>query len=231
MKILVVIGNRDFRFISLARSLENCGIEIGVSNDPRQEDIDSFSPDIIVHNTNKVILSKAIMINPKVETLQPFIDLGGVKSAKYDSRFATDISYIGSADDFGQTFAKIVSLKRKLKVFYNVPTGGFNYAGLVALEDGPSVNKSSLVSLIPKEDLGYRELDIIASEGNPVKFEEEDQFLSDIADGINGKRFTGKMSKEEIFKSHTNFDRMSVVLKDNGLTKLAEKIKKSKDKV
>ena len=77
----------------------------------------------------------------------------------------------------------------------------------------------------------FKLLDIIYSGGNPIVYLNDEQFISDIYDALNGKSFRDNfIPKEEVFNNHTNYDRMSDIFEKIGLSKMSKKILESKGK-
>ena len=91
-------------------------------------------------------------------------------------------------------------------------------------------------SLLDKADsdtsiYSYKLLDIVYSGGNPILHIDDEQFMTDINDAINGKCFRNNfMSQQEIFNQHTNYDRMSEIFSKLGLNKMSKMILDSKGK-
>ena len=227
MRILINIDKADFRFINLVKPLEKLDVSLGVVTGKLDRSIvDRFNPDIVVHNSPSFNMNCAnIAVNDiTYATLGPFTN---IPDSKEDPLFSSDVCYIGDVKDFGSELFELMD-RYDFKLFSHVAYSFPSYCGNLIQEDTGNAYRNSKVSIIPSSDFGYREMDIVISDGNPVKFKNRDQFLSDVHDGVNGKRFSSKYTKEQILQNHTNFDKLSEVFKNSGLNQLALKVKELK---
>lgn len=223
MKILLLIENNDFRVNLLVKVFEHIKEQIGFLNTVDFAAINEFSPDIIIHNTNK-ILPACPKVKIDQDSLKPFVDPFLFTELKYDKKYDSDVVYIGDPYDFGDNLKEILSLDCKTRLHCsNNRITGF-YSGIITDKECITSYHSSKCSIIPPDDLGFRELDIIMSEGNPVK----DDYSTNIKKAIDGHKFSGSMSKDEIQNKYTNFDIMSSILKANSLKGLSNMILRAK---
>jgi len=120
-------------------------------------------------------------------------------------------------------------LGHNVKNFYSSPSMLSCYSGSVTMDKCWNIYKSAKVSPIPKNDIGYRELDVIISGGNPLKYRDHDSFISEATKAIvNGKKFKQIHSKDEILSTHTNYERVSNIIEDMGFKAVAKKIRQEK---
>lgn len=227
MRILVNINKVDFRFGNLVKPLEKLDIALGVVVGKLDKDvIDRFNPDIVIHNG--FLKSDGFIEIPigdiTYSLLGPFTALS---SSEVDVKYNSDICYIGDVKDFGNDLYQLMD-QYNFKLFSHIAYSFPSYCGNLTQENTGKAYKNAKVSVVPVNDFGYREMDIIVSDGNPVKFQNKDQFFSDVHDGVNGKKFTTNYTKEEILEKHTNYDKLSKVFKDIGLTQLASQVKELK---
>lgn len=227
MRILALTNIKDFRFFSLIKPLQFLKSDSGILMSEDPEEIKRFNPDIIIHNINGFKFD-CLTTYVDLNSLSPFIDLTVNRTIKPEKYFESDMCYFGEALDFGLGILPLLS-KYRAKFFCHHPSGGVSYSGALNIDDSYKAYKLSKASLIPPNDSGYRELDIIVADGNPVKFVNNEQFVEDVESAINGKRFTYK-SKSDIINNSTNFDRLSDFLKVTRLSKLAKEVRDNKRK-
>jgi hypothetical protein len=236
MKILIYNNANDFRFASLTKCLSTLGIEVGsVEGTATKQDIVNFNPTILIHNISSSIKEEKdkfaeIIINEETyKKIGPFT--GYLKHYIQDNNaFKSDISYIGSPDDFGLEMYRYFNCEYDTKIFGNKPIPIMGYCGAVSQNDTFNIYKNSKVSIVPKNDLGFRVMDIIAAGGNPVKFEDSNQFHEDIKSSIGNKIKIDDKLRNKILKESTVFDKMSEILKNAGLSVLSRQLKNLKEK-
>lgn len=164
----------------------------------------------------------------KLEGLKPFINLSEFTDPKVLQKYDTDVVYLGSATDMDSSLLDLYSDGVRVRYYYSKAENRPCYAGFVPMSECWNVYKNSKVSPIPMKDLGYRELDIIMAGGNPLQYTNKRQFISDVVDGVNGKRFKPSKSKAEILFQHTNFDRISAIMAEIGQKDISKEIKERK---
>lgn len=164
----------------------------------------------------------------KLEGLKPFINLSEFTEPKILPKYETDVVYLGNVTDMDSSLLDLYSSGFRVRYYYGKTEGRPCYAGSVPMSECWNVYKNSKVSPVPIKDLGYRELDIIMADGNPLKYTNKKQFLRDVADGVGGKRFNQSRSKAEILFQHTNFDRVSAIMAEMGHNDISKEIKERK---
>lgn len=236
MKILVYNNNKDFRFLSLTKCLSLLDIELGlIEGTVSKEDIVRFAPDILIHDINSKIKSNEdsfaeIQIDDDVyKKIGPFTSYLS-EFITDDESFTSDISYIGSPDDFGIELYRYFNEDYNFKLFYENPLPFFSYCGTISKFDIFNAYNKSRVSLVPEKDSGFRELDIIAAGGTPIVFKNREQFHSEIEDSIKNKKTIDNTLRQSVLKEKTAFDKMANVLKINGLSAMGAKLKSLKGK-
>ena len=164
----------------------------------------------------------------KISNLRPFINLSVFSEPVYHTKYTSDVSYIGPISDMESSLLEIYKLGHNVRNYFGTPSLLPCYSGSIPANECWHIYKSSLVCPIPKSDVGYRELDIIASDGNPLKYTNKDEFISEALKGISGKRFKLSTSKTSIFGGNTNFDRVAQILTEIGFSAVAKKILQEK---
>lgn len=164
----------------------------------------------------------------KLSTIRPFINLLLFAESSYQSKYESDISYIGAISDMESSLLDIYKLGYNVRNFFGTPSLLPCYSGSVGASECWSIYRSAKVSPIPKSDIGYRELDIIASDGNPLKYTTKSEFIAEAIKGVNGKKFKLSMSKSAILGSNTNFDRLSQILTEIGFAAISKKVLQEK---
>lgn len=225
MKTLVITNRNDFRVQSLIAPLKNI-MEVGFLQKYDAASIADFGADIVfsdeIENTPDAYDLK------KLSGVRPFINLlsfvESVKLAKYES----DISYIGAISDMESSLLDLYKLGYNVKNFFGSPSLLPCYSGSVGAHDCWNIYRSANVSPIPKSDIGYRELDIIASDGNPLKYTTKSEFIAEAIKGIKGKKFKPSMSKSVVLSNNTNFDRLSQILTEIGFAAISKKVLQEK---
>lgn len=225
MKSLVITSRNDFRIHSLLAPLKEI-MEVGFLKQFDSQSVDDFGADIIF--TDEIEKSPDGYDLKKISNVRPFINLLSYKDPLYLPKYESDVSYIGPISDMSSSLLDVYRLGYNVKNFFGSPSLLPCYSGSIPINECWSVYKSAKVSPIPKGDIGYRELDIIMAEGNPLKYTEKDEFIKEAIKGINGKKFKTIMSKSSIFSGHTNFDRLFQILTDLGFSAIAKKIQQEK---
>lgn len=225
MKTLVITSRNDFRIHSLLAPLRLV-MEVGLLQKYDPASVADFGADIIfsdeMHNTPEAYdLSK-------ISSLRPFINLISFSEPSFSPKYKSDISYIGPISDMESSLLEIYKMGYNVRNFFSSPSLLPCYSGSVGPNECWSIYRSALVCPIPKADIGYRELDIIASGGNPLKYTTRDEFISEAVKGVNGKKFKLSTSTASIFGSNTNFDRLSQILTEIGFSAVSKKILQEK---
>lgn len=240
MKILIYQALDDPRFKSITSTLNSVrDVVIGSCDESVSEkDIKSFNPDVIIHNIpdkSKIFDKESIAINnsgysfDKVgeKYLAPFVALQNKRDLS--DIYISDVCFVGDVMDvFGHEINYVVQNNRISKLFfYHKPLQYRGYAGHCDRYRYHDLYAQSKASLVASPEDSYRILDILYAGGNPVIYENSEQFNNDIHKAVfNNESLIADKEKERsnIFNNHTNFDRMSTVLKDFGLTSLAGKL-------
>jgi len=234
MKILIYNNAKDFRFSSLTKCLSVLDIEVGsVEGTATKQDIVNFNPTILIHNLPSKIkddhdrFAEIVIDNETYKRIGPFT--GYIKDyIQDDDAFKSDIAYIGSPDDFDLELYRYLNSDYDIKIFGNKPLPIMGYCGALTQNDTFNIYKNSKVSVVPKNDLGFREIDIIAAGGNPVKFKDKNQFHEEIESSISNPIKVDDKLRDKVLKEKTVFDKMSEVLKYSGLTVLSKKLIEAK---
>lgn len=225
MKTLVITSRNDFRIHSLVSPLKTI-MEVGFLHKYDPQSVADFGADIVfsdeMHNTPDAYdLSK-------ISNLRPFINLLVFSTPSFCDKYSSDVSYIGPISDMESALLDLYKMGHNVKNFFGTPSLLPCYSGSIPVTECWNVYRSAIVSPIPKSDVGYRELDIIASDGNPLKYTTKSEFISEAVKGISGKKFKHSTSKASIFGSNTNFDRVSQILNEIGFSAVAKKILQEK---
>lgn len=221
MKTLVITNRKDFRLFSLIAPLQEI-MEVGFSQFPDENSIREYRPDIILSDFS---IDGAYDLK-LIGKFPPFVNYSVFREPKLDARFTSDITYLGPLTDIPDLLALA---KYNLRHFDSSPSMTPYYSGSIHINNCFTAYKAAKVCPVPANDIGYRELDIIISDGNPVRYENREQFLRDCASGVAGKKFKGRMSKSVILKHHTNYERISEILESIGKRSVADLIKKRKN--
>lgn len=226
MKTIIISDRNDFRLHSLISPLQSI-MEVGFMKKHDAASFAAFNADIVF--TDEIHLSPDGYDLSKLSTLEPFINFNAFKEGIYLDKYKSDMSYIGPISDMDASMLSIHRLGYNVKNFYGSPSMLSCYSGSVTMDRCWNVYKSAKVSPIPKNDIGYRELDIIAAGGNPLKYRDNTSFISEAIEGIvNGKKFPQIHSKDKILSLHTNYERVSNIVEDMGFKAVAKKIRQEK---
>jgi hypothetical protein len=254
MKILILTEKQDMFYHILVEALSGLDLPVGHAQFPiNPEDITSYDPDIIIHNCEKFAqLDYKNAINIGInETaapntfsyknknssnlIKPFVKLSTAKLN--DERYKSDVVYVGNPSMLPDCIAEVQQKSDvNFKILNNHAVPITQYCGSCTFDDYKKFFHMSKCSLVNNSDssmdlLSFKLLDILYAEGNPVLHENDDQFLSDINDAMNGKSFRDNfISKQEVEEKHTNFNRMSDILAKVGLNKLSKMVLESRGK-
>lgn len=225
MKSLVITSRNDFRVHALMTPLKRI-MEVGFLPKHDEASVDNFGADLIF--TDEIHLSPDGYDLQQVSKLQPFINLSAFSEPTNSAKYESDVSYIGPISDVEGSLLELFRLGYNVKNFYGGASLLPCYSGSISMEQCWDIYKNSKVSPVPKGDIGYRELDIIVSDGNPLKYTSKEEFLSEAIRGIDGKKFKQTTTKRTILSANTNFDRLGMILEKMGFSAVAKKIKQEK---
>lgn len=225
MKTLVITSRNDFRIHSLVAPLRSL-MEVGFLQNYDHAGVADFSPDIVL--TDEIEKTPDGYDLKKISNVRPFINLLSYRDPVPEPKYESDISYIGPISDMGGAMLDLYRLGYNVRNFYASPSMLPCYSGSIPMDECWGVYRNAKVSPIPADDIGYRELDIIASDGNPLKFTTKDEFISEAIKGIKGKRFKHSMPKKVVLGSNTNFDRLSQILTEIGFAAISKKVLQEK---
>ena len=225
MKTLVITSRNDFRIHSLVAPLRSL-MEVGFLQNYDHAGVADFSPDIVF--TDEIEKTPDGYDLKKISNVRPFINLLSYRDPVPEPKYESDISYIGPISDMDSSLLELYRLGYNVRNFFGSPSLLPCYSGSISINDSWSIYRSAKVSPIPKSDMGYREFDVIASDGNPIKFETKQDFISEAIKGIDGKKFKKSITKSQILSANTNFDRLSQILRDIGFSALSTKILQEK---
>jgi len=226
MKTIIISERNDFRLHSLIAPLQRM-MEVGFMKKYEADSYNAFNPDIVF--TDEIHFTPDGYELSKISTLKPFINFNVFREGVYTDKYKSDVSYIGPISDMDSSLILLHRLGHNVKNFYISPSMLSCYSGSVTMDKCWNIYKSAKVSPIPKNDIGYRELDVIISGGNPLKYRDHDSFISEAIKAIvNGKKFKQIHSKDEILSTHTNYERVSNIIEDMGFKAVAKKIRQEK---
>lgn len=226
MKTIIISERNDFRLHSLIAPLQRI-MEVGFMKKYEADSYASFNPDIVF--TDEIHFTPDAYDLSKISTLEPFINFNVFREGVYLDRYKSDMSYIGPISDMDSSMLLLHRLGYNVKNFYSSPSMLSCYSGSVTMDRCWDIYKSAKVSPIPKNDIGYRELDVIISGGNPLKYRDNNSFISEAIKAIvNGKKFKQIYNKDEILSTHTNYERVSNIIEDMGFKAVAKKIRQEK---
>jgi len=232
MKILVNQVQPDFRMQFLTNTATALGFTVGTITTKVEEDIRKFDPDVVIHNDPEenefpCVGKKCITIainNGDAKCcysftdedhpgyIKPFVNIQNPGS--FDERYSSDIAYIGNPSSF---LAILPKIPFDVRVYNDQPLQFSQYFGSISFDEYRKVY-ASIKACILEPGNKYQLLDIIFSDGTPVFFYNDDQLLSDLKDVMGGKKVDYDLvSKSDIVKNDTNFDRLSEILKKQGL--------------
>lgn len=201
-------------------------MEVGFLQKYDEPSVGSFGADLIF--TDEIEKTPEGFDLLQIGKLEPFINLLSYSEPQVSPRYSSDISYVGPISDLESSMLDLFRLGYNVRNFYGTPSLLPCYSGSISMNDSWEVYKNAKVSPIPKFDMGYRELDIIASDGNPLKYISKDEFIKEAIKGVNGKKFKQSTTKKVILSSMTNFDRLAAIIDKMGFSAISKKIKQEK---
>lgn len=252
MKILVYTHKNNFQYNNLIQTLFTIKDKRFVfghcTGQPDEKEIISFSPSVIIHNIDGVVefpvdlkscVSIAInevdherafsLVNEKSKNyIRPFVSPTSTETRNLE-KYSSDVVYIGDPSVFKDALPQLCKLK--FKFFHTKPAHVDGYCGVCNIEDRMKFYRYSKVSVFNNTPFDLtRKLDIIYAGGNPVGYNNTEQFIDDVIAGIHGKRFEYELTRDEIIKHHTSYDRMASILKSISLNILADIVLNRKTK-
>ena len=240
MKILIINKNSDKKFNNLVSepfSKIKDDIRVGfATSELSNKEISEFSPDIVIHNcnvidhdkslnifikTNQNLVSRGSQFNFDISDIKPFITLHNKNF--YDERYSCDLSYIGRSSNVLK-IAKMASDKNLcFKVFgvndikiSNFCSSRFNIC---------KTFKMSKISLVNNIHDAY---ECIYNDGKPFipKVDNRSDYylpsFNELSELLTSSDI--KEDKRSLINSHTNFDRISEIIKKSDLKVLSNKI-------
>lgn len=250
MKILVINKkNNDLKFANLvchtlgATSKLYPEITTGfVNGSISDEEITNFAPSIIIHNDDYGVYSRYLNIfirtgNSVINTLrfdgdktgtrafnvndmEPFITLH--KENFYDERYLCDASYVGRSSEISRFIKPFNDKGMRFKIFGLNDFKISNFCG--STFNLYKTFKMSRVSFVKDTQSLY---DCVYNDGKPILFDEKTR-LPEFNCPLELYTTDGIKSKEELINNDTNFDRLSKILRDSGLTFLSTIVASSK---
>jgi hypothetical protein len=221
MKALIISDMRDFRVSNLIYPLQEI-MEVGIMTVFDENSVREFNPDIVFSS----VKYKGAYDLSELHRIKPFINLNILKEKTNTDTYKSDVVYLGNTSIF-PLLSEIYGMGYVVRQFDQQPSMTPYYSGKISINKCCDVYRSAKVSLVPKNDMGYRLLDIIVSDGNPLIYDER-TFLEDCVDGIKGKKFQSHTNKDKILKYDTNYDRLSVILSSMGFETQARKVYENK---
>lgn len=221
MKVLILSENNP-RMMVVARCLNGL-CQMGFASKIVADDIEKFDPDLVISGFDLELPYPTIKIN---ENLKPFIDLDAYKASQQESNFdcASDVVFVGNLSEIGEDLFPVIN-QYDFKSFDQKPNLTGTYCGSLTADDVFRVYSQSRACLVPKNDNGFRELDICAVNGNVVK---HDAYFLDNIEKAQTESIPGKWSQDEVLNNHTNYDRMAELLEGIKLNTLAKSVRKKK---
>lgn len=216
MKILVITDKNDFRIKTILNPINSIG-EVAFIRNKDDEVIKNFSPDIIFSKTIGEPLSL-------IEEMPPCLNLEIYKKPSVKDKYKCDVAYLGNPYDMDSSLLDLFSLGYSVRAFFHSPCATPIYAGMIDGSDIIDTYYNAKFCPIPKDDFGYREIDILAAEGNPIIFADKLSFIKK----IRNKSDKPKSKVDEILSKNTNFDRIALILRKLNFNKEANLIMEKK---
>lgn len=252
MRILCYRHSYDQNFESILGVISKIKTQIGyASGEINQENLISFSPDIIIHNIPDAetfpIKSNAVSININETKNKNSFSFNDKSSSNYigefvhlrestidDSeieKFSSDVLYIGTPSVFGTLLEYILNSDINFKFFNHQPHNISGYCGMCNIQDYYKFYKHAKVCIAQKDDK-LRIMDIVAAGGNPVIYDgsNTEDCIEKITNAIsnNQKYAIEGYTKEDIISKDTSYDRVAKIFKTIGLNKLADEVIRNK---
>lgn len=222
MKALIVCNSNDFRINLLAKAIRSVG-EVGYMHKYNPQSLIEYAPDFVISDIP--VNHKHVFSVSKLDSLGPFIDLTEFKHPSVNKDFECDVVYLGDIKEF-QELLDVHKMGYKFRYYFTNPSGLCCYAGNIPMNQSYELYRNAKASPIPKDDIGFREMDIVVSRGNPVKY--SSNIIQDTIKAIEGKKFTSSYSYKKILETSTNFDKVSEILVDLGKYRLVSEFKEKK---
>jgi hypothetical protein len=225
MKTLIISDRNDFRLYSLIAPLQKI-MEVGFMKKYEAVSYEAFNADIVF--TDEIHNSPDGYDLSNLSKLNPFINFNVFVEAKYTDKYKSDMSYIGPISDMDSSMIKFHNLGYNVRNFYGSPSMLSCYSGSITMDKCWNVYRSAKICPIPKNDIGYRELDIIAAGGNPLKYTNTENFIEEAIKGVKGKQFAKITTKDDILYNRTNYEVVSNIVENMGFRAVANKIRQEK---
>lgn len=240
---LLVHGFKDQPMYSLFNRLASCleansQHQVLFSNQERSSDtktireiLKTTRPDVVIFNKKTQLPSKsnARSLYLDVTKIQPFAYLPQSKQQELSPLYFCDVVYIGNPMVFGEGLKILTESEFAFKFFEQRPAFVSGYCGSL---NGASVSQDVIIrsakAAVTMPTDKYRLLNIIASGGNPVVFQNPEQFYQDIAKAIKGVKFFAGISRDDIKDAHTSHDRMIEFLRWVGLSDMVSTVIENK---
>lgn len=223
---LLVHGFKDQPMYSLFNRLASClensqhqvlfsSQENSSDTKPTEDIVKRINPDAVIFNKKTQLrASSTRSLYLDVSKIEPFAYLPQSKHRESSPLYLCDVVYIGNPTAFGDGLKVLTESEFVFKFFEKKPAFVSGYCGSL---DGASVGQDVIVrsakAAVTMPSDKYRLLNIIVSGGNPVVFQNPEQFRQDIEKAISGVRFFGGISRHDVIKDHTSHDRMIEFLK------------------
>ncbi len=224
MKILIVSNADDFRLNMLTKAIRSVG-EVGVMHKYDPISMVQYKPDVVITDLPKVSHDTVFKLSD-IDNFGPFVDLTEYKPPVKRSEYQCDLVYLGDIKEF-PALIELYRNGHNLRYYFSTPSGLACYAGNIPMSFGFDLYHNARVSPIPANDQGFRELDVILADGNPVR--ESKDFERDVQVALKGKRLPQKYSKKKILSSMTNFDVASQIMIKVGKYKFSNALKEKKE--
>lgn len=222
MKVLIVSNTNDFRINLLTKAMRTVG-EVGFMHKYNPQSLIEYSPDFVISDIP--VNHNHVFKLDKLDSLGPFIDLTEFKEPQINSDYVCDAVYLGDIKEF-QELLNIHKRGYSLRYYFTNPSGLSCYAGNIVMSKSFELYRNALASPIPKDDIGFREMDIVVSRGNPVRY--SPNIIEDIVKAIDGKKFTSQYSRKKILETSTNFDKAIEIVISLGKYRLVQALKEKK---
>lgn len=222
MKVLIVSNTNDFRLNLLAKAIRTVG-EVGFMHKYNPQSLIEYAPDFVISDIP--VNHNHVFGLDKLDSLGPFIDLTEFKEPKVNPDYVCDAVYLGDIKEFTELL-EIHKRGHSLRYYFTNPSGLSCYAGNILMSESFELYRNALASPIPKNDIGFREMDIVVSRGNPVRY--SSNVIEDIEKAINGKKFNSQYSRKKILETSTNFDKVIQIVIGLGKYRLVQALKEKK---
>jgi hypothetical protein len=240
---LLVHGFRDQPMYSLFNRLASCletngqhqvlfsNQESSSDTQATQDVIKRIKPDVVIFNKKTQLPKKSNVryLYLDLAKIEPFAYLPQSKRQESSPIYACDVVYIGNPMVFEEGLKILTESEFVFKFFEKRPAFVSGYCGSLDGSMGQDVIIRSAKAAVTMPADKYRLLNIIASGGNPVVFQNPEQFYQDIEKATKGVKFFGGISRNDIKEAHTSHDRMIEFLKRVGLSSMLSTVIENKE--